>query len=499
MNDADGKTTTRQWSRNPVFYFILGLFLLSAGSSVHAQLGDFPGEFAFLAEIQKTNFLPSTIHAGDTVSLAVDIHNKGSSITIQDLNAFLDVGDQFEPVSLTDVESAIAPGATKTLIFSFRVKEDTIPGHYPVILSLSYLRNGLPVTELHEIIVPVTGVQKNIDVVLEPRVVNPGNQTNVIFTLTNVSGSPISNISFSWAEESSLILPVGSDNKRYISIIQPGEKVNIQYTVAADPNIATGIYPLTIDLSFIDSNGTQEQSSEIGVIVGGTTDFEVSAEMTATQLSVSIANIGSNNAGAVVAKLLTPLGSSSGGSNVSILGNLNKGDFTIATFPLASKSTPSSSPNSVTSSGSVSRSPTPTSELIPRTLEMEISYTDTTGERQSVQKTISLPATSVGNGSNTTPVPTGASPLIAWGLLILLVGGGIGYNQWRAKKDWKALAVRIIGVIILFLVAIFLLGRNELAVLGAAVVSAGLFIHFFQSGELEKGRTSSDSRKPERR
>ncbi len=511
MNDSNRKTAKNmQWNRIRAFYFILGIFLVSAGTFAHAQLGDYAGEYAYLAEIQNTSFLPSTIHAGDTVSLAVDVHNKGSSITIQDLNAFLDVGDQFEPVSLTDIESSIVSGATKTLVFSFYVNENTIPGHYPVILSLSYLRNGTLVTEQHEIIVPVTGVQNNIDVTLEPRVVNPGNQTNVIFSLTNVSGAPLSNISFSWAEENSLILPVGSDNKRYVSIIQPGEKVNVQYTVAVDPNIATGIYPLTIDLSFIDNNGTQEQTSEIGIIVGGTTNFEVSAEMTTTQLSISIANIGSNNAGAVVAKLLTPLGGSSGGSNVSILGNLNKGDFTIATFALASQSTTvPPSTGSIPSGGLGQGVPNRAGGMVrdsnmsgslPRNIELEISYTDTTGERQSIKKTITLGASSgsFGTGLNTARA-TGVSPLMAWGLLILLVGGGIVYNQFKSKKDWKALAMRLAIVLALFLVAILVLGSNELALGVAFIVSLVVLIHFFRPDWFERFHKTSNSKKPEGR
>ena len=53
-------------------------------------------DFGKLTEITSTNFLPETIRAGDIVSLAIDIKNRGSSITIIDLNATLDLGNQFK-------------------------------------------------------------------------------------------------------------------------------------------------------------------------------------------------------------------------------------------------------------------------------------------------------------------------------------------------------------------------------------------------------------------
>lgn len=485
-----------------VFAFILlgvGLFI----PFVHAQVGDYSGEYAYLAEIDETTFLPETIHSGDVVSVAVDIHNKASSITIQNLEASIGVGEQFEIMDGTDAISGILPDATKTVLFTFRVKTDTPSGYYPAQITLSYQRNGVDVTENHDIIIPVTGTEKNIDVTLEPRVINPGNQTVVAFTLSNVGGTAVSNVSLSWTEESSLILPVGSDNKRYISIIPAGEKATVEYTVAADPNITTGIYPLSIVVGFTDSNGDQEQTSEIGIIVGGKTDFEVSGEMVNNQLSVSIANVGSNNAGAVVAKLKNV---SSSGSSTSILGNLNKGDFTIATFQLGTSSALSGTgtidPNAMPQApsaggfgggfqgqrpgGDANRF----SQSIPRVLEMEIAYTDTTGERQTVTKTISLSASaSSGTGLTTRTVQTGVSPFIAWGLLAILVIGGIGYNHYRAKRKWTSLLKVIAGMVVLFLISIFLLNRNEIAVGASTLLSLAGIVLFFREDWVEKIKT----------
>jgi len=258
------------------------------------------GDYAFLAEVSSTSFLPATIHAGDTVSVAVNVHNKGATYSIEELKAELNLPEQFEAIEVNDNTDLIVAGATKTMILKFRVKENTLPGYYNVLLNLEYLRAGETVNQSENIAVPVSQTEKNIDVTVEPKVINPGKQTELIFTLKNIGGNAVSNIAFSWDETNDLILPLGSDNKRYVNLLQAGETTVVSYTVAADPNISTGIYPLNITMTFIDTNGTKTQSSQVGLIAGGGTDFEVSAEVSSGQLSLSIANIGSNNAESVV-------------------------------------------------------------------------------------------------------------------------------------------------------------------------------------------------------
>jgi O-antigen/teichoic acid export membrane protein len=89
--------------------------------------------------------------------------------------------------------------------------------------------------------------------------------------------------------------------------------------------------------------------------------------------------------------------------------------------------------------------------------------------------------------------------LIAWGALILLIGGGIVYNHFRSKKDWKALAGRLAIVLILFLAAIFVFGSGELVLGIAFIVSIVVLIHFFRPDWFERFRKPSDSKKQEKR
>jgi hypothetical protein len=472
--------------------FLLAFFL-AAGQAFAVS------DLAYLAEISGTSFLPSAIRAGDIASMAVNIHNRGTVYSIVDLNATLDVGTNFSPVELNSNVPLIPADATGTLIFKFRANTGTVAGYYPVFMTMNYLRNGQLVTETQSLTVPVSRTEKNIDVTAEPRVINPGNQTTLTFSLNNVSGAPISNLSVSWDEKNDLILPVGSDNKRYISLLQPGTVEKVDYIVAADPNITPGIYPIDVNLSFTDSNSIRSQVSQLGLIVGGTTDFEVSAETLSTgQLSVSIANIGSNNASAVVVKIPQQPGVRVSGSSISILGALNKGDYTIATFQVTTtvqsdqnnsgarrqpgqnaggNATTSQQQTAMPNFGDFNR------QQSGNNMQIEIDYTDTTGERQSVRKTIQLASsssTTFGSASGFQTRQSNQLPLLPIGLFVVIVAVSGYYNHKKNRIAWKQFAIAAVISAIVFLAAIFLFNQQLWATVAAALVSVAVLVFFFR-------------------
>ncbi|MFH1234491.1 MAG: hypothetical protein V1493_02660, partial [Candidatus Diapherotrites archaeon] len=396
--------------------FGLGLVFLVLLAGMQAAVA---ADYAYLIEFSGTSFLPSTLYAGDIASVKVDLRNKGSSVSVSDLNSVLDLGTQFELVQAAESIGLLQPGQTKTLIFRFKVKQETLPGYYPAFLTISYARGADRAEQTYSFSVPVSKSEKKIDVTVEPKAINPGNQSELVFSLKNVGGSQVSNLSFSWSEENNLVLPLGSDNKRYVSAIDAGETAKLSYIVAADPNITTGIYPLDLEMTFMDVNGIKTQTSQVGLIVGGGTDFEVSADLASGQLSLSIANIGSNNAAAVVVRIPKQNGINISGSNISILGNLNKGDFTVASFtvqtstqasvqagttqtatiggasgrPFGGQSQAASGFQDQIAAGDMNAARSrqfDRNSFQAQSVLLEIDYTDTTGERQTAKKTVSL-------------------------------------------------------------------------------------------------------------
>ena len=71
--------------------------------------------------------------------------------------------------------------------------------------------------------------------------------------------------------------------------------------------------------------------------VGGETDFDVAFSGSANgQTSFSVSNIGSVGASSVTVNIPKQLGWRVSGSDSAIIGNLDKGDYTIASFNLQS-------------------------------------------------------------------------------------------------------------------------------------------------------------------
>ncbi|MBS3061710.1 MAG: hypothetical protein J4215_03955 [Candidatus Diapherotrites archaeon] len=452
-------------------------------------------DVVYLGNVTGTSFLPSTIYAGDIVSIAVNIQNRGLVVSIRDLNASIGIGNQFEPIQLVDTAQEIQPQATQTVVFKFRVKPETVPGYYPIQLNLAYHRNDQSdqtTTQTQTLQVPVSKTGKNIEISVQPSVINPASQTQLNFYIKNAGSTPISNISLAWTEANSLILPIGTDNIKYLEMLDSQATETISFLVTADPNITTGVYPLEITLTYTDTNGTKTQTSQVGIIIGGGTDFEVSADtLSSGTLSVSVANIGSNNASAVVVKIPHQPNIFVSGSNTSILGNLNKGDYTIANFTVsttgldqnrASSRVQTSGQPIIRTGQTNSVEPTRVRDLNAnqRQIIIQIDYTDTTGTRQTVEKTVLLFQTTTSGTGDIQIQRQNPLGLISWAIAIILAGGTLVFWRFKASQiPFQKLIVPLGIITLMFLVIIFGFNASVEYSIGAGAVSLAGLAWFF--------------------
>ncbi len=488
---------------NKAIISVLVVFFVGLAASQPANAAINP-EYGYQIEVSDTSFLPSTIYAGDIINMEVGIKNRASNIQLVDLEAEITLGGQFEGIKTVDSIDSINAGETKTLVFQFQAKVGTSSGQYSVPLTMLYLSNKDLLKQTHIVFVPITKAEKNLDITIDPNVVNPGKPTEVIFTIKNVGNTPVSNISLSWAEENNLVLPIGSDNKRYVNVLSANQKAEVSYLVTADPNITPGVYPLDISITFNDINATRTQVSHIGLIIGGKTDFEISAElMTNNQLSISIANIGSNNADAVVVKIPSQQNIAVNGSNIAILGNLNKGDYTLANFEVIQRAMQmrpgvGDLPSGRTGAGgdAASTDQTETTQESDRGIVIiQVDYTDTTGQRQSIEKKLEMTLTFSETTDTTT---TGFADrmrsrqstdlsTVAWALLVVIIVGAAAFNRFKAgNSNWKRLGKALAIVAVLFITAIFLFGSSAIAIALAAVVSLLLLGRLFRQKHVLK-------------
>lgn len=277
---------------------------------------------------------------------------------------------------------SLGNGESVTYLFKFSVSSIAPSGLYTIRFSIDYCDGSL-CTEINPTaIVTVQGPSTLQISSVEPNTLAAGQTTTLNFNLANNGVDTINNIVLSWQMPDGEILPLGVSNRLFIPSLSGGSSITIPVNVSVSSSVTPGVYPMTITMQYFDRSGAKQNStSSIGIKIGGTTDFDVAVQQySAGALSLSIANIGVNPATSV--SVIVPEQNnyvvSSGASSV-FLGNLNSGDFSVANFQISSRFVRNASVPSRNITGGV-----------PNTLELEISYSDTSGVRQSVKKQVSL-------------------------------------------------------------------------------------------------------------
>ena len=140
------------------------------------------------------------------------------------------------------------------------------------------------------------------------------------------------------------------------------------------------------------------------------------SESSNEEVSFSISNVGTVQANSVSVIIPKQSGWLIQGTNSVIIGNLNKGDYTVAGFNLKPKTTNDN-----------------------ENLNFEIVYTDTTGKRQTIKKTVNM---QIGEnfGLSKSDVNKRAgqnastqTSYVKYGVIILILVGGFFY--YRKKKN----------------------------------------------------------------
>lgn len=221
------------------------------------------------------------------------------------------------------------------------------------------------------------------------------------FVITNTGNSPLTNMVFSWSDPDGVVLPVYSDNTKYIKYLDLEESVEVSYTVMADVNAKPGLYQIDLNLQFEDyESATGEVDTTAGIFVGGGTDFDVAfSGSSGDETSFAIANIGSVSANSVTVSIPDQGGWRVSGIDSVIIGNLNKGDYTIASFNLQRDVTGTLQglPGEDRRRGTELNQTRPSSSANqPSALNIEISYTDARGERRTTTKEVDIDPSAIG-------------------------------------------------------------------------------------------------------
>ena len=194
---------------------------------------------------------------------------------------------------------------------------------------------------------------------------------------------------------------LGGGTQFSIGSLKPGDEVEIVFNFAVDIAAPPGVYNIPVKITGQNFYFSQDY---IGLVVAGTTDFEISYQETAGAFFINVVNIGVNTASAVTVGLPNQENFSIAGSSSAVIGNLNSGDYTSAIFQITKKG-----------AGDI--------------LEVEIQYTDTSGERHKESKELIVDPTSSGTSTGSSP-HSGGINLTTW--MIVLSVCIIMY--WQRRK-----------------------------------------------------------------
>ncbi|MFZ2537613.1 MAG: hypothetical protein WAX04_01770 [Oscillospiraceae bacterium] len=141
-------------------------------------------------------------------------------------------------------------------------------GTYPVSVIFNYTRNGTPYTKTDKINLVVQGKSTTALYVKSANFakaqIGKDNKSNLAVNIMNPTISAVSNVKVSFNTTASKGFSL-YDNARSVTIPSIGSRASgtANFGVYVDSTVATGNYPLTIDMSYKDGTGTVVASNEV--------------------------------------------------------------------------------------------------------------------------------------------------------------------------------------------------------------------------------------------
>lgn len=423
---------------------ILVLFvLLISLFGVNAEQSDIS-----ILSVSLVNQDPDPATAGDTLEVRLGVENKGGE-SVNDL--ILEFVPEY-PFSLLPGESAIKEVGTigsyqydndvKIVKYEVRVDKDATAGSYE--LKIKYYEEGHSLNSMQKhLSIDIESSEGAEVIYIDKTVLVPGKEDTLMFTINNVGSAPLRELTFNWQNEDEVVLPVGGDNTKYIKYIDIGESAELKYKVIADTNAEPGLYKLDLTLTYDDpaSNEEKEINTLAGVYVGGGTDFDIAfSESSGSETSFTVANIGSNPAYSVSVIVPKQDGWKTSGSNSMIIGNLDNGDYTVASFTMQQ-----SVSRTATNADSTNKTTQTRNFATENIVLLQVAYTDTMGQRKIVDKEVAVNVQRTLSEDGTVQMPEGmqrrmkqqqSTNYTGWivGSIVFIILGILYYRYKKKKK-----------------------------------------------------------------
>ncbi len=421
---------------------------LGAGTALGASNGNINSSNL---QVNLTNQNPDTARPGEPVELTVSVQNVGTkdvkdiTVTVNPEYPFTEISGQSLKKSISYLNARQDDDEGGVLKFKLMTDSNASAGTYDVDIVTTYKSgsgsSSTTYTTKKTVTIDVRGKEYAQIVTIDKANIDIAKEETLEFIVTNTGTSPLKNMVISWTDPEGVILPVYSDNTKYIKYLDAGESVNVTYAVMADVNADPGLYTLDINLKLEDYDSNEQTiNTTAGVFVGGETDFDVSfSESDEGEISLSVANVGNNIAYSVKVSIPDQENYKVSGSSSTIVGNLEKGDYTIASFDVSSSGSSEGAPGGQGTPGTAQAAESgnlTAASVENKPLKVQIEYTDAKGERITVDKEVELEIT---GGSMTTPTGgpgnrSGISSYLPYIAIIVLAGGAFVYRKKIQEK-----------------------------------------------------------------
>jgi hypothetical protein len=330
------------------------------------------------------------VYPGDTTYVYVPIQNIGYGNNMEDVTVKLVPKDNASANAVTilnDVDSLGTInewGDQRTAKFRIYVNPDAIEGDYYFNVFVTY--RGLQTdtsnpqmratTKLEDQILTIKGKPMIMVVNSTMDNVAPSSKNTETLTFKNTGTGTVQNAvaEINLGSTNSVFSILGGGKQFSLGTMKAGDVAYITFDLAVDISANPGVYNIPVKITGQNNYSTD---NIIGLVVAGITDFDISYQETSGSFSLNVANVGISTASAVAINVLRQKNFSVTGSSSSVIGNLNPGDYTSAIFQITKNA----------GTGNI--------------LEFEIQYTDTSGQRHTITKSLTVELSSTGTTTST--------------------------------------------------------------------------------------------------
>jgi hypothetical protein len=282
----------------------IAVVLLSSGISFATQT----------LQISSTT-TPSSITPGNDGYVTLTISNVGTSYTdtLKIRSARVDSPIIIKSTLYQDSLGSLGPSKAISTVIRFEVPSGTPSGFYSMEFIIEACDSSSLCSDFAQNAVITVQASSTLEISsVKPTAFSAGEATTMNLTLINHGSSAISDITLSWTDINGNIIPLGSDNRKFIASVAGNSQINVPIDIIVNPDATPGVYSISVNMGYNDMTGTKNSiNSSVGLMITGYFNFVVTTDSqdiivpgTSGSINIKIANGGSQDAELMVMGIL---------------------------------------------------------------------------------------------------------------------------------------------------------------------------------------------------